>query len=60
MCFDVWPSYAGILMCVSERVSELVVTDGWELLCGYWKLNSGPLEEQELLLTVSLAPFLKI
>lgn len=60
MGIDVLPSYADIVMYVSVRVSELVVTDSRELLCEYWELNPGPLGEQELLLTISLAPFLTI
>ena len=27
------------------------ITDGCEPPCGYWELNSGPLEEQSVLLT---------
>ena len=27
------------------------IADGCEPLCGYWELNSGPLEEQSVLLT---------
>jgi hypothetical protein len=27
------------------------ITDGFELPCGYWDLNSGPQEEQSALLT---------
>jgi hypothetical protein len=27
------------------------ITDGCELLCGYWELNAGPLEGQSVLLT---------
>jgi hypothetical protein len=27
------------------------ITDGYEPPCGYWELNSGPLEEQSVLLT---------
>ena len=27
------------------------ITDGYEPLCGCWELNSGPLEEQPVLLT---------
>jgi len=27
------------------------ITDGWEPPCGCWELNSGPLEEQSVLLT---------
>jgi hypothetical protein len=34
------------------------ITDGFEPLCGCWELNSGPLEEQSVLLTAepSLQP----
>jgi hypothetical protein len=37
-----------------KRVSdplELELTDGYESLCGCWKLNPGPLKEQQVLLT---------
>jgi hypothetical protein len=39
-------------------VSDLEVTDGCKLPCGYWGLNPGPLEEQPVLLTTepSLQP----
>ena len=30
------------------------VTDSCEPLCGYWDLNPGPLQEQQLLLAVEL------
>jgi hypothetical protein len=33
-----------------KRASDST-TDGWEPSCGCWELNSGPLEEQPLLLT---------
>ena len=35
-----------------------MVTDGYEPPCGCWELNSGPLEEQSVLLTAepSLQP----
>jgi hypothetical protein len=33
-----------------KRASDLI-TDGCEPLCGCWELNSGPLEEQLVLLT---------
>jgi hypothetical protein len=33
-----------------RRTSDLI-TDGCEPLCGCWELNSGPLEEQTMLLT---------
>lgn len=29
---------------------ELELTDGYESLCGYWKLNIGSLQEQPVLL----------
>ena len=40
-----------------ELVSDLI-TDGYEPSCGYWDLNSGPLEEESVLLTAepSLQP----
>ena len=40
-------------VCLCEGVESLGtgVTKSCELLCGYWKLNSGPLEEQPMLLT---------
>jgi hypothetical protein len=31
------------------------ITDGYEPPCGCWKLNSGPLEEQSVLLTAELS-----
>jgi hypothetical protein len=40
---------ACILAC-QKRVSD-PITDGCEPLCGCWELNSGPLEEQTVLLT---------
>ena len=33
-----------------KRTSDLF-TEGCEPPCGYWELNSGPLEEQSVLLT---------
>ena len=38
------------------------ITDGCEPPCGCWKLNSGPLEEQSVLLTaeLSLQPLLSV
>jgi hypothetical protein len=40
-----------------KRASDPII-DGYEPPCGCWELNSGPLEEQSLLLTVepSLQP----
>jgi hypothetical protein len=42
---------------ILERVSDSI-TDGCEPPCGCWELNSGPLEEQSVLLTAepSLQP----
>ena len=42
-----------------KRTSDLT-TDGYEPPCGYWELNSGPLEEQTVFLTAepSLQPCL--
>lgn len=45
MCMQcLWGSEEGI------RTHGIVVTDGWELPCGYLELNPGPLEEQPVLL----------
>jgi hypothetical protein len=45
-------------LCEGVRSSENGVTDGCELPCECWELNSGPLEELLVLLTaeVSLQP----
>jgi len=42
---------------IQKRAPDLI-TDGCEPPCGYWELNSGPLEEQSELLTAkpSLQP----
>jgi hypothetical protein len=44
-----------------KRAPDLII-DGYELPCGCWELNSGPLEEQTVLLTseFSLQPLKKI
>jgi len=42
-------SLAYIYVCT--RVSDLGVTDNYELPCGCWELNLGPLEEHSRLLT---------
>ena len=42
--------HCSCLQTHQQRVSDLI-TDGRELPCGCWKLNSGPLEEQLVLLT---------
>jgi hypothetical protein len=38
-----------------KRVSD-PITDGCEPPCGCWELNSGPLEEQSVLLTAEPSP----
>ena len=45
--------YSILLVCMSshqKRESNLII-DGYELQYGCWELNSGPLEEQLVLLT---------
>jgi hypothetical protein len=37
-----------------KRASNLLI-DGCEPSCGYWELNSAPLEEQSVLLTTELS-----
>ena len=38
-------------LLLSSDTPENLITDGCEPPCGRWKLNSGPLEEQSVLLT---------
>jgi len=38
-----------------KRASDPII-DGFETPCGGWELNSGPLEEQPVLLTADLSP----
>jgi hypothetical protein len=38
-----------------KRASD-AITDGYEPPCGCWELNSGPLEEQLVLLTTAISP----
>ena len=49
--------HCSCLQTHQKRASDLI-TDGCEPPCGYWELNSGPLEEQSVLLTAepSLQP----
>jgi hypothetical protein len=47
----------GHLQTHQKRASD-PITDGCEPPCGCWDLNSGPLEEQSVLLTVE--PFLQL
>jgi hypothetical protein len=44
------------LQIPQKRASDFI-TDGCERPCGFWDLNSGPLEEQSVLLTAE--PFLQ-
>jgi hypothetical protein len=37
-----------------KKTSLDPMTGGYELSCSYWELNSGPLEEQSMLLTIEL------
>jgi hypothetical protein len=41
---------AACTSALQKRVSYPVI-DGHETPCGFWELNSGPLEEQPILLT---------
>lgn len=49
--------WIGTLQCVclvpmqTPRCPESEVTDGCEISCSYWELNTGPQEEQHVLLT---------
>ena len=45
-------------MSAGQMKTPDVIKDGCEPPCGYWELNSGPLEEQAVLLTTepSLQP----
>ena len=36
--------------CRGHQITSPGVTDDYELPCGYWKLNPGPLEDQPMLL----------
>jgi hypothetical protein len=48
------------LLCIQKRAPDPII-DGCEPPCGCWELNSGPLEEQPVLLTTqpSLQPLPK-
>jgi hypothetical protein len=48
--FYVWVHYS----CVKTHQKRVLdpITDGCEPSCGCWELNSGPLEEQSVLLIV--------
>jgi len=52
--------YSVLSACIpagQKRASD-PITDGCELPCGCWELNSGPLEEQTVLLTTLQPMFL--
>ena len=38
-------------MSAGQKRAPDLITDGWKPPCGCWELNSGPLEEQAMLLT---------
>jgi hypothetical protein len=48
--YFIYMSYCSCLQTHQKRASDLI-TDGCEPPCGCWELNSGPLEEQSVLLT---------
>jgi hypothetical protein len=55
--------YVPCLFLITQRPEEgiraprLRATDGYALPCGYWELNPGPLQEQQMLLNAE--PFLQ-
>jgi hypothetical protein len=49
VCIDVLPP------CMSVWGCQILKLDSYELLCGCWKLNLGPLEEQSVLLMSHLS-----
>jgi hypothetical protein len=53
--------YTSCLQTHQKRASDLI-TDGCEPPCGYWELNSGPVEEQSMLLPAetSLQPSVNV
>ena len=52
LCIWVYCSY---LQTHQKRAPDYIA-DGWNLPCGCWELNSGPLEEQSMLWVISPAP----
>jgi hypothetical protein len=44
-----------IHLCEGVKSSGTGITNSWELPCGCWELNLGPLEEQLMLLTPEVA-----
>ena len=53
--------HCSCLQTPQKRASDLT-TDGFEPLCGCWDLNSGPSEDQSVLLTTepSLQPLVRV
>jgi hypothetical protein len=43
--------YMSTLSPIYQKRASAPITDGCEPQCGCWELNSGPLEEQPVLLT---------
>ncbi|KAM7326927.1 hypothetical protein ACRRTK_013294 [Alexandromys fortis] len=45
--------YSVLSVCIAtgQKRAPGIITDGCEPPCGCWELNSGPLEEQSVLLT---------
>ena len=56
----IYYAYNILLVCMpaGQKRAPDPITDGCEPPCGFWELNSGPLEEQSVLLTAepSLQP----
>ena len=44
-------NFLSVCMPTGQKRAPDPITDGFEQPCGCWKLNSGPLEEQSMLLT---------
>jgi hypothetical protein len=49
VCYFIY-EYTGAVFKTHQKRASDPITDGWEPLYGCWELNSGPLEEQSLLL----------
>jgi hypothetical protein len=48
--------YMSKLLLKHQKRSSDLITDGCEPPCGCWELNSGPVEEQPVLLTAEPSP----
>jgi hypothetical protein len=53
LCMETFKELFVYFMCMSthQKRSSDPITDGYKPPCGCWQLNSGPLEEQSVLLT---------